>query len=250
MTKSIYDKTRWPLQTPDLFWALSDNLEDIGSLRSCDDNFADYEIDTSFTSECNILNHINALRNITLKMSCFLPVLRKCIRYVSLCLGSQTLQCVQKNDDCDITFTMFTGENLLPLFILKEEKLTVRIEFEYLDSNKKALIPYKCIDANGLLVRIKTMRKEFFVGACNQSILVWNGKECKIQTAAANYTAAKNEDSKESPFGPPKIRKSKFLLSPTVAEATIDFDSIGNFSDLWDVLRSDNDHISDLSASE
>lgn len=234
MTKSVYDKTKWPLQTTDLFWALSDNLQDVGSLQSCDDNFADYEID-GHSSEGNILNHINALRNITLRMSSFSPVLRKIMRSASLCLGSQTLQCVEKHDEKDIVFSMFSGEHLLPLFILKDEKLTVRVEFEYLDSNRKSLMPYKCLEADGLLVRIKTMRKEFFVGACSQSILTWNGSECVIQTAARYSPSVESDTNLQSPFGPPQITKKKSK------EDTIDFDSIENFSDLWNVLHVNNE---------
>ena len=252
MTKSVYDKTKWPLQTPDLFWALSDNLEDIAFLYSRDDNFAEYQIETSNLSEGGLLNHINALRNITLKLSSFSPVLRKCLRSASLCLGTQTLQSVEKESEAqDICFSMFSGEHILPLFILKDQKLTVRVEFEYLDNNKKTMMPFKCVDANGLLVRVKTMRKEFFVGACDQSILTWNGQECSVQTSATK--TRNSDDASKSPLGPPRIKNSRLKMTsefnsgnfdlPSISkhekdeDSPFDVDSIENFNDLWNVLH-------------
>ena len=84
------------------------------------------------------------------------------------------------------------------------------IEFEFLDDNEKSLMPFKCFDAEGLLVKILTKQRPFFVAACAQSTLSWNGKEYKIINA-------NDRDRVED-------------------ENIIDPDNIDGFSELWNIL--------------
>jgi hypothetical protein len=223
----VYDKSVWPLYTPDLFWALTDPIEDIACLSNVDDTFAEYEIDTSDLPEgLQGLWNANALRNIKISLDSFPRLLRKKLVSGSLCLGNVTLE-HQKADGQDITFKMFTGQNILPLFVVKNEKLVVRIQFTNIELDERSLVPYKCVQADSLLVRIKNVREAFFVAACKDSLVTWTGSKCSVRS---NLCIDRESESEEefSPFGPPKLRREH--------REKIDLNDIKGFSDLWRAL--------------
>jgi hypothetical protein len=218
----VYDKSVWPLFTPDLFWALSDPIEDIASLGKIDSNFAEYEIDISDLPEGQqALWNANALRNIKVSLDSFPRVLRKKLVSASLCIGNSSIETLDANSDC-IEFTIFSGSNILPLFVVKNEKLLIRIQFSEIEDDERSLMPYKCIEADSLLVRIKNTREAFFVGACKDSIVTWTGTRCSVRSNLV--------DADESPYGPPKIDRAR-----------VDLNDIKGFSDLWRALPLSDD---------
>lgn len=247
----VFDKSKWPLQTPDIYWALSDGLENIGQLGAHDENFAEYEIDANELPDGSLaLHNINAIRNISIDLLCFPRPLRHKLKAAALCLGRHTLEYI-KLEDSTTKFNFFSGENICPLFILDDLALVVRLFFSELDS-ASTLLPYKCIDADGLLVRLKNTRKSFFVGASNQSILTWNGKECHIESCLARGPSFRRDkrpikensdvESDESSSGQTrdKLRVSPFdhvaspptsgLIAPQAVE------NFANYKDLWNAL--------------
>ena len=230
----VYDKSVWPLFTPDLFWALTDPIEDIASLSNVDDTFAEYEIDTLDLPEGQHgLWNANALRNIKISLDSFPRLLRKKLVGASLCLGNFTLE--QHRAEGDIMFKIFTGSNILPLFVVKNEKLIVRIQFTNIESDERSLMPYKCTLADSLLVRIKNVREAFFIAGCKDSIVTWTGTKCSVRSNLCIHREDSETESEEefSPFGPPKLNRESNRESN---RERIDISEIKGFSDLWKAL--------------
>lgn len=184
-TDGIYDKSKWPLQTSDMFWALSDVIEDIAQLEHKDDSFAEYIIDLEDLPEASLaLWNLNALRHVRLSLNSFPGSIRSKLKAASLHIGSKAIERITIKPSSDsANFSIFSGEHVLPLFIMKNEKMSVRIEFNGLSEDDQNKVPYKCIDADALLVRIKTMKNSFFVAACAQSIITYDGTEVHVQCA-------------------------------------------------------------------
>lgn len=183
-TEEIYDKSVWPLFTPGLHWALSDTVRNIGSLSRCEDDAVEYIVPTEDLPDGELgLWHVNALRDIRIDISEWPSFLRKRAESVALCLGSKALQSVPFDGSDRLTFSMFSNDTLLPLFVIDDDVLTVRIQF------KESLIdvsnvPKHAVDATGLLVRIKERSRPFFVAACEQSTLTWDGHQSRVFATA------------------------------------------------------------------
>ena len=246
-SEGVFDKSKWPLQAPDLFWALSDELQDIGELGLHDENFAEYEIDLNDLPDGSLaLNSVNAIRNIRVNVFDFPRPLRNKLKAFSLCLGSQTLEYIsaEKQRANENSFSIFSGQNILPLFAI-DAQLIVRVFFEDLEADEEALLPYKCIDCEGLLVRVKTTSKAFFIGACNQSIVSWDGNKIKVSSQSqdlATPTASCEKPccarSKACPGCPQKPPREQFFDSPhakTLIEPHI-IESFTSYRDLWTAL--------------
>lgn len=230
-SEDIYDKSRWPLQTPDLFWALTDTLEDIGSLETHDENFAEYVIDSEDLPEGSLaLNSVNAIRNIKVNILDFPKPLQLKIKAFALCLDSNTLEFLPVDRGAIYSeFSMFSKQNILPLFALDAHKLLVRVFFEDLDSDESALLPYKCVNCDGLLVRIKSTSKPFFLGASSQCIVSWTGSQCKVISSGCpdNESTPKQERKLEEPRAPMKRHR---CIEPQCLE------TLTNYKDLWSAL--------------
>jgi hypothetical protein len=171
-----YDTTSWPCQTPDIYWALSDDLRNIGRRTFVDEDFAEYEIDINDLPDGRrALWKINALRNINV-----LGLDDKAVK-ASLVLGSSTLQTIDLDETTQ--FSMFTKDQLLPLFIL-DEPLVVRVEFRGLRDIHT--VPRKLVDADGLLVRITDKKMPFFVSASKDSILTYDGFKTNVKSRVSS----------------------------------------------------------------
>jgi hypothetical protein len=189
-----YDTSSWPCQTPDLFWALSDDLHNIGKRRFMDEDFVEYEIDVDELPDGRrALWKLNALRNINVCLPGFEDTAVK----ASLCIGSSTLQTIDLYSTTE--FSMFTKDHILPLYIL-DEPLIVRIEFRGLKDTCE--IPRKCIEAEGLLVRIKDKKMPFFVAASSESILTYDGFKTNVKSRiSSELLALQQSDDEEKQTG-------------------------------------------------
>ena len=171
-----YDTSSWPCQTPDLYWALSDDLRNIGRRTFVDEDFAEYEIDINDLPDGRrALWKINALRNINV-----LGLDDTAVK-ASLVLGSSTLQTIDLDETTE--FSMFTKDQLLPLFIL-DDPLVVRIEFRGLRDIQS--VPRKLVDADGLLIRVTDKKMPFFVGASKDSILTYDGFKANVKSRVSS----------------------------------------------------------------
>jgi hypothetical protein len=180
----IVDTTLWPCFTPGLHWALSDEVRKIGSLSSVDCDAAEYEINVEELPDGEEgLWRFNALRNISVGLCLWPSFLSKQVTGATLCLGSKALQSVCKNEDDDIVFNMFSGDSILPLFVVDDSVLTLRIQFRQ-DPRDLNLPQYAGL-AQGLLCKFKNRKKPFFVAGSSDSVLSWDGFQSHIfQTAS------------------------------------------------------------------
>lgn len=175
----IFDKSHWPCHTEDLFWALSDSLENVGRLTNFDDESCEYVVDTSeLPAGKYALWNFNALRNIRLG-SDFPDLLSKKLVSMTLCLGPKALESTS-----DFSFAMFQNETILPFHILNDELLTVRLIFRSLNENDRQLMPRHAIKMEGLLVRILDPTRPFFVGASKDVVLTWDGVKHRVFSKA------------------------------------------------------------------
>lgn len=183
----IYEKAIWPCFTPDLFWALQDEVRNIGQLVHVADDAAEYEILTDELPEGEYaLWHFNALRDIRLGLRSWPLQLRKRIDEATLCLGDRALQTVRLDSpEDDIQFDMFSGASILPLFVVDDDTLTVRIQFKQgMTDSECHMVPKQGVHATGLLTRIKERQKAFFVAASSQSVLTWDGSQNHVFSKA------------------------------------------------------------------
>jgi len=67
---SVFDKSIWPCNTPDLFWALSEDLEDVAKLCLIEDDSIEYVISRK-NLEGRYFSYFNALRDISLDLKKF-----------------------------------------------------------------------------------------------------------------------------------------------------------------------------------
>lgn len=227
-SEDIFDKSRWPLQTPDLFWALTDELQDIGTLETHDENFAEYVIDSEDLPEGSLaLNSVNAIRNINVNVLDFPKPLQVKLKAFALCLDSYTLEFLAVDRGSgQRQFTMFSKQNILPLFALDSHKLIVRVFFEDLDKSESALLPFKCVSCDGLLVRIKSTSKPFFLGASSQCIVSWTGSKCKVTTGSES--TPRNFSEVKVPNAP--LKRPHKCIEPQCVE------TLNNYKDLWSAL--------------
>jgi hypothetical protein len=175
----VYDKSHWPCHTEDLFWALSDSLENVGRLTNFDDESCEYIVDCSELPQGKYaLWNFNALRNIRLG-SDFPEILSRKLVSMTLCLGQKALE-----NTTESSFSMFQNETILPLHILNDDVLTVRLMFRSLNENDRQLMPRHAIKVEGLLVRILDRSRPFFVAASKDVVLTWDGRKHRIFSKA------------------------------------------------------------------
>jgi hypothetical protein len=173
-----YETSSWPCQTPDLFWALSDDLRNIGKRTFLDEDFAEYEINVDELPDGrHALWKINALRNINV-----IGLDDSAVK-ASLVLGSSVLQTIDLDQTTE--FSMFTKDQILPLYIL-DDPLVVRIEFR---NQTQRNVPRKLVDAEGLLIRVKDKKMPFFVGASSDSILTYDGFKADVKSRISSELA-------------------------------------------------------------
>jgi hypothetical protein len=162
----------------------------IGRLTFLDEDFAEYEIDTSDLPEGRrALWKINALRNINV-----LGLDDTAVK-ASLVLGTSTLQTIDLDETTE--FSMFTKDQLLPLFIL-DEPLVVRIEFRGLRDVQS--VPRKLVDADGLLIRVTDKKMPFFVGASKDSILTYDGFKTNVKSRVSSDMTPLESSDDEKPW--------------------------------------------------
>ena len=189
-SQGIYDKSLWPCFTSDMFWALSDDLQNIGRRGHVEDDTAEYDIDLGDlpTGE-TALWRVNALRDIRVYMEDWPVALRAKVKSATLCIGSKAVETVEY-EGRDIVFKIFSGESFLPLFIMDSDSLTVRIVFSDLGEDD---VPRHALHAEGLLVRIKDKSKPFFVAAVKAATITWDGSQLHVNQSAGS-TGEYSED--------------------------------------------------------
>lgn len=227
-SNDIFDKSIWPLFTPGMHWALSDSIKFIGRLNRVEDDSVEYSIRSYKLPEGDDgLWHINALRDITFNLSDFDETLE--VKSVTLCLGSQTLQCVKVEDQgTDVMFSMFSDTNILPLFVIDDDTLSVSVQFkESLSSEARMLVPPKAIHATGLLVKIKERQKPFFVAGSKESVLTWDGQQSRVHSKAITESFRPCHDC-FVPYDTDPLKDAR--------EAIVNNDDSTHL-DLWNVLK-------------
>ena len=223
-TDHIIDKSSWPLFTPGLHWALSDCLRNIGHLVRTDDDALEYVIATDDMPDGEQgLWHMNALRDITVDLTDLPRPLRKTADTVALCLGDKTLELVDVNGRSEVTFSMFRGSAILPLFVVDDEVLAVRIQFKGLTDAILEAPRQGLVHATGLLVRIKQKRVPFFVAACPQSTLTWDGHTSHVLMAGSVEPVRLIERHRDN---------NQMFENSTIVQ-----DESANFEDMWNQLR-------------
>jgi hypothetical protein len=188
----VIDTTIWPCFTPGMHWALSDDVRKIGSLSSVntDNDTVEYEINVDNLPDGETgLWHFNALRNFAVGLDHWPSHISDQVTGATLCLGPMALQTVQRTeDDDDIVFSMFSGDSILPLFVVDDSVLTLRVHFKSLDDNH--CLPKYAGIAQGLLCKFKNRKRPFFVAASTQSVLSWDGYQSHVfQTASVEAPA-------------------------------------------------------------
>ena len=237
-----FDKSIWPCYTPDLFWALSDDITRCGILKVVEDDAVEYEIQTRDLPDGRIgLWRFNALRNISVDLSAWPQKLRAKIQTATLCLGDKALEEVIRGphnpeEDDSIQFTMFTGDSILPLFVVDEDPLLVRLIFRpALTDNERLLVPSKAIDASGLLVKI-TDKKPFFVAGCSDSILTWDGAQSRV----ISKHLIDKQDTVSTMSAETESDTEKVLIDPIARWKAVNNDE-STFEDMWSGLQTAED---------
>jgi hypothetical protein len=183
---------------------------------SIEDEIVEYDIDLKNLPEGQrALWNINALRDIRLG-SDFPDELAHKIKSMTLCVGKKAL-------DYTVTtyFNIFQKQDILPLFVIHDQKITVRICFKELSENDRFKIPRKTMKAEGLLVKIKEKTVPFFVAASEYAILTWDGEKHHIFSKAA--ASSLDDESEEDEQ---RIYQKKAAWSVVHDDNT-------NFNDLW-----------------
>ena len=237
-SSDIFDKSIWPCFTPGLHWALSDPILNIASLSSMDDDSVEYSIDTQNLPDGEHgLWHFNALRDIEFNLSDWPSKLSSQIESVTLCLGPKALQTLKLSKNT--TFTMFTEEFILPLFVVDDDDLKISIQFKAsLEAQDRFTLPRKCLNATGLLVRIKERSKAFFVAGSKESVLTWDGHQSHIWSTALqrqkpfDFTDSPLLERPEGPLGP---------LGPDILRRFDVENDQNTFEELWKALSDKND---------
>lgn len=239
-----FDKSVWPCYTPDLFWALSDNITRCAVLKSTEDDAVEYEIQTNNLPDGRIgLWRFNALRNISIDIDAWPKKLRTKIQSATLCLGDKALEEVVRgphnSDDIEsLKFTMFTNDSILPLFVIDNDPLIVRILFRPALTNNEILqVPSKAIDASGLLVKIKS-KGPFFVAGCSDSILTWDGAQSRV----ISKHLIDKEDTDSYTTSEDDSTENRTLIDPIARWNVVNSDT-SNFEELWKGLQTDADMI-------
>jgi hypothetical protein len=220
-----YETSSWPCQTPDLFWALSDDLRNIGKRVFLDEDFAEYEIDTDEMPDGrHALWKINALRNINV-----IGLDDSAVK-ASLVLGSSVLQTIDLDQTTE--FSMFTKDHILPLYIL-DDPLVVRIEFR--NQTDQRSVPRKLIDAEGLLVKIKDKKMPFFVSASSDSIMTYDGFKTSVKSRVESELAPLADSDEEH-----CVRRKK----PVFEDSDVESGEV--LASKWDCVHNDTSSMPDL----
>jgi len=235
----VFDKSLWPCFTPDLFWALSDPITKCGEVKLVEDDVVEYEIQTSNLPDGKIgLWRFNALRDIKITLAQWPSKLRSKIQSATLCLGDKALEEIicgphsSYDDGEDIKFTMFSKESILPLFVVDEDSLSVRIMFRpALTDNERLQVPSKSVDALGLLVRVQDTKKAFFVAGCSDSILSWDGQQSRVVSKHLIEKCDSDEMSENSEEG--------HFLDPIARWNVVNSDN-ATFEDMWSSLQTES----------
>jgi len=186
-TDEIFEKSIWPCFSHGLFWALQDTIQNIAKLDHVEDEeFVEYEIDTfDLPMGEQALWRFNALRNIRVGLDDWPQPIQSKIISGTLCLGSKALETIERQGDDDLVFAMFKNDTILPLFVVDDETLKVRLRFKGLTQNEQSMIPMHAIHADGLYVKIKIRNKPFFVAGSADSILTWDGLQSHVFNKAS-----------------------------------------------------------------
>jgi len=184
MNSEIFDTTVWPCHTPDLFWALSDTLDNIGRLVEATDDQLQYQMDDqNLPVGRQGLGKCEALRDFRIDLDLFPTSVARKIRSATLSFGSKALETVMRQDRMDLgevlRFTMFTGSHILPNFVI-DEPVSVSLECDFLTDHERSMLPRQAVRATGLLCTIRTTSKAFFVAASRKAILTWDGAQSHV----------------------------------------------------------------------
>jgi hypothetical protein len=145
--------------------------------------------------------NFNALRHIKVGLDDWPEVIQKKAVSATLSLGHKALEEIKLADAPD-TFTMFSGENILPLYVV-QEPLVVTVHFRpALTENEMHLLPMSSIRAQGLMVNIKNEDKAFFVAASKLTALTWDGQCAHVNSA----TDSKDVEDYESLWNAVKMQ--------------------------------------------
>ena len=273
---AVIDKSAWPCFTPGMHWALSDRIFDIGAMCNVDldNDCIEYEIDVDdLPNGEDALYHFNAMVNIVVRLSDWPKQLAVKADTATLCVGLKALEQVSFSSDGKATFTMFTGSSILPLFVLGDDKLTVRVHFKGLSHDEACIAPQHTVDATGLLVRFKSKTTAFFVAACPTAVLTYDGQQWRVlQHASDGFRAEETEEAvrvRKVPRGKPMFMDDPFdadisvvgrsvgsLHGPPMTPLTdeqkahlmsfADNDETGDFLTMWGALNGLNSAINNV----
>ena len=188
---SIIDQTSaWPCFTPGMHWALSDNVFEIGRLKRFDLNndCIEYEIDLDdLPLGDTALHKFNAIRNFVVYASDMPKPLAAKAAAASMCIGSKAVEQVPFGPTGKAVFTLFSGSSILPLFVMEDQTLTIRIHFKDLTEADSVLAPRDAVDAQGLLVKIKRTDRPFFVAGCDTAVVTYDGCSVNVIQNASGF---------------------------------------------------------------
>ena len=185
----VVDKSAaWPCFTPGMHWALSDKVFDIGRMSKIDltNDCIEYDIDLDdLPIGDKALHKFNAIHDFVVYMNELPKPLADKAAAATMCIGDKAVEQVPVGPTGKAIFTLFSGQSILPLFVLENQKLTVRLHFKDLTESDASMAPREAVDATGLLVNIKDESTAFFVAACETAVITYDGfKACVIQKAS------------------------------------------------------------------
>jgi hypothetical protein len=218
---TVIDKSSaWPCFTPGMHWALSDKIYDIGRMSKIDLNndCIEYDVDLDdLPLGDKALHKFNAIHNFVVYANELPKVLAVKAAAATMCIGEKAVEQVAIGPTGKAVFSLFSGQSILPLFVLENQKLTIRLHFKDLTHAEAAMAPREAVDAVGLLVNIKDQSSAFFVAACETAVITYDGfKACVIQKAS--------EDSENPDVRVKKLSRRKELFGALYDPSDYDLD--------------------------
>lgn len=182
LNSDVFDTSVWPCATPDLFWALTDVVDDIGELHSVDEDTIVYDINTAQLPAGRVgLQTFSALRRLRMSFIDWPEALVGKLETATLALGSKPLERLTIEEDSDIEFSMFQGTAILPLFVV-DEPLQVVLQTKFLSDMDRLNVPQRAVKADGLLCRVKSQTTPFFVATSKSALLTWDGVQSRVKS--------------------------------------------------------------------
>jgi hypothetical protein len=179
---SFIDRSLWPCACPDMFYCLQEQVKDIAHLSETDEDSVEYRIHKSMIPTGTYLNQFTGFRNFELSFHTLHKSLQMKIKHIVMYFDGKPLELLEHKDENIMSFSMFQGTRIFPIFALTQSDLTFRIYFQSELTREEVLhLPQSFLMAQGLLFTMNDFReKPCFLAASKDSIFTWDGSKCQV----------------------------------------------------------------------